>query len=105
MKARFIATAIVFVFLFTVVNTASFAQDKNVKQQVKGKTEKVKKEVKSKTETMKTEVKTKADENMKTQTELATKKGEQTKEKVKHLKTHKSMTHKSKMKETKPETK
>ena len=79
MKARFLAIAIVFAFLFTVVNAASFAQDKNVKQQVKGKTETVKKEVKAKTETMKTEGKAKVNENMKTQTQLATKKGEQTK--------------------------
>lgn len=94
MKAKFIATAVMAAFLFTGINAASFAQDKNVKQQVK-----------TKTETTKPEVKTKTEEGMKTQTPVETKKVEQSKDKVKHLKSHKPKSLKSKETETKSETK
>lgn len=86
MKSKFIASAIIVVFLFTGVSVASFAQDKTIKQQVK-----------PKTETIKQEVKTKTEEGIKNQTQLDNKKIEQTKEKIKHHKTKKH----SDLKETK----
>ena len=94
MKAKFIAMFVLIAFLFAGVGATSFAQDKNVKQQVK-----------TKTENMKQEVKTKTDEGMKNQPPVDTKKIEQTKEKVKHLKTHKPKVNKNKPTETKTEKK
>jgi hypothetical protein len=94
MKAKFIAIAFVVALLFGGANSTAFAQDKNVKQQVK-----------SKTETTKHEVKAKTEEGMKNQPPVDTKKIEQTKEKIKIHKTHKPKVNKNKPTETKTEKK
>lgn len=84
MKSKIIAATIALAFLFAGINV-SFAQDKTIKKDIKQKTETVKQDVKRKTE-----------EGMKEQTKMEKKNVEQTKEKVKHLKTHKVKTNKNK---------
>lgn len=93
MKSKIIALVIAFAFLFAGLSV-SFAQDKNIKKDVKRKTETVKHDVKKKTE-----------EGMKNQTQTGMKKDEKTKENLITHKKHKVSGEKTKQKETNSKTK
>ena len=94
MKTKIVAFAVALVFLFSGFGALNFAQEKNVK-----------KEIKQKTETMKQDVKKKTEEGMKNQTQTGVKKVEKSKENMMVHKKHRVAGEKIKQKKTKSITK